>query len=127
MPSYVSAACAGVIACHSLLSLLAKRLGKKDLEPRIAALEKGATFTATQAAIRKREEEFLTTLRCMKARMDQEQEANKVCDSSSEEELAALREENAKLKAQLTKHSYRIHHLVTGMEELRAVNNNNNK
>ena len=97
-----------------------------DLETRIAALEKGAIFNATQIAIRKREEEFLTELRCVKALVDQEQEANKICGSSSSEELSTLREENAKLKAQLTKHNYRIHHLVTGMEELRKVKNNNN-
>mmetsp|Transcript_4389 Transcript_4389/g.11324 ORF Transcript_4389/g.11324 Transcript_4389/m.11324 type:complete len:99 (-) Transcript_4389:209-505(-) len=96
-----------------------------DLETRIAALEKGGAFNATQEAIRKREEEFLTTLRDMKARIQQEQEeANKSGGSTSSEELGKLREENAKLKAKLIKNNYRIHHLVTGMEELLTAKKN---
>ena len=96
----------------------------KDLESRIASLEKGATFNATQEAIRKREEEFLTTLRDMKATMAEEQGNAKAGDSASSDELAALKKENAELKAQLSKYDYRIHHLVAGMEELLAASKN---
>lgn len=52
--------------------------------------------------------------------MLQEQQAAQKAGGSSSEEVAALREENAKLKALLTKHEYRIVHLVAGMEELLA-------
>mmetsp|Transcript_22177 Transcript_22177/g.54919 ORF Transcript_22177/g.54919 Transcript_22177/m.54919 type:complete len:94 (+) Transcript_22177:98-379(+) len=87
-----------------------------DLETRIAGLEKGATFNATQDAIRAREAEFLATLRDMKASMLKEQQ--EATGGSSSEELFALKEENAKLKAKLIKHEYRIGHLVAGMEEM---------
>ena len=126
MLSYISAARAGVVSFRPWCCHCWRPDKKKDIEARIAALEKGATFNATQAAIRKREEEFLTKLRYIKAHMDKEQEASKIRGSLSSDELSTLREENAKLKAQLTKHNYRIHHLVTGMEELRKVKNNNN-
>lgn len=92
----------------------------QDLETRVANLEKGATFDATQEAIRNREEEFLKNLREMKTSVLKEQESNKG-DSSSSEEVAALKEENVKLKAQLTKQEYRIGHLVAGMEDLLAA------
>lgn len=95
-------------------------LSRQDLETRITALEKGATFAATQEAIRSRETGFLAQLRAFKADILKEQEANKGSGSSSEE-VAALKEENAKLKAQLTKQEYRIGHLVAGMEEMLAA------
>ena len=50
--------------------------------------------------------------------LKEQQEAS---GGSSSEEGAALKEENAKLKAKLTKHEYRISHLVSGMEELLAA------
>eukprot|EP00536_Pseudo-nitzschia_multiseries_P000570 jgi/Psemu1/300185/fgenesh1_kg.7_\ len=86
-----------------------------DLESRIVSLEKGATFNATQDAIRKREEEFLTTLRDMKASIlkDEQEGAN---SGASSAEVDALRAENERLKAQLVKQAYRINHLVIGME-----------
>jgi hypothetical protein len=53
----------------------------------------------------------------MKTSMLKEQESNKG-NSSSSEEVAALKEENSKLKAQLIKQEYRIGHLVAGMEDM---------
>jgi len=87
------------------------------LESRVAALEKGATFNATQEAIRKREEEFLTTLRDMKASMLEAEKDGKNGGASSAE-MDALRKENERLNAQVTKQAYRISHLVTGMEKM---------
>jgi len=55
----------------------------------------------------------------MKASMAKEQQESK--GSSSSEEVGALKEENAKLKALLTKHEYRINHLVAGMEKMLAA------
>jgi len=82
-------------------------------------LEKGGTFNATQDAIRKREEEFLATLREMKVSMlKDEQEGGGKNGGGSSTEMAALREENARLKAKLTKQEYRIGHLVNGMEKM---------
>mmetsp|Transcript_13675 Transcript_13675/g.38504 ORF Transcript_13675/g.38504 Transcript_13675/m.38504 type:complete len:97 (-) Transcript_13675:1752-2042(-) len=88
-----------------------------DLESRIASLEKGAAFNATQDEIRKREEEFLTTLRDMKASILKDEQDGKNGGASSAE-VDALREENVRLKAQVVKQAYRINHLVTGMEKM---------
>lgn len=83
------------------------------LEQRIIALEKGATFDATQAAIRKREEEMLVTLREIR-----EQMAKEAGSGASSAELEELKKENEKLKATIAKQEYRIRHLISGMEEL---------
>ena len=58
----------------------------------------------------------MATLRDMKASMLKEQQ-EAATGGSSTEEVAALRQENAALKAKLVKHEYRITHLVAGMEE----------
>ena len=88
----------------------------ESLEQRISALEKGATFDATQAAIRKREEEMLVTLREIR-----EQMAKEAGSGTSSAELAELKKENEKLKATIAKQEYRIRHLISGMEELLAA------
>lgn len=56
----------------------------------------------------------------MKTSMLKEQESNKG-NSASSEEVAALKAQNSKLKAQLTKQEYRIGHLVAGMEDMLAT------
>jgi len=87
-----------------------------SLEQRIAALEKGNAFDATQAAIRKREEEMLETLRDIR-----EQMAKEAGSGASSAELEDLTKENEKLKATVAKQEYRIRHLISGMEELLAA------
>jgi hypothetical protein len=91
------------------------------LEARVKALEDGAEFNATQAAIRKREVEFLAQLKEIKDTMANEQLQNGGTVSSSSEELTALKQENELLKATLAKNEYRVRHLITGMEELLAA------
>ena len=87
-------------------------------------MEEGNKFNVTQDAIRKREEEFLITLREMKESILKDKQAeiaggnNNPGSSSSSNELVSLREENDRLKAKMTKQEYRISHLVTGMEKL---------
>ena len=90
------------------------------METRIAALEKGAAFNATQEAVRARETEFLTTLREMKENLVKEQEEAKGSGASSGQ-VESLEKENAALKAKLKKHEYRIAHLVAGLEEFMAA------
>ncbi|CAJ1958518.1 unnamed protein product [Cylindrotheca closterium] len=84
-----------------------------DLEKRIEALEKGSQFEANQNAIRQREEEMLTTLRGIRESM-----ANATTNTASSAELDSLKEENAKLKALITKQEYRMRHLIAGYEQL---------
>ena len=89
----------------------------QDLEGRVRALEEGAKFDATQAAIREREEEFLLTLRAIKEEVAAERESGGGNGLSSAQ-LASLQEENASLKARIAKQEYRIRHLIAGMEEM---------
>jgi hypothetical protein len=86
------------------------------LEQRVEALEKGTVFDATQAAIRKREEEMLATLRDIREQMAKEASLG----GASSTELKDLKAENGALKATITKQEYRIRHLISGMEELLA-------
>jgi hypothetical protein len=97
--------------------LLSLYCGQADpLEQRIVALEKGSTFDATQAAIRKREEEMLVTLRDIR-----EQMAKEAGSGASSAELEEVKKENAHLKATIAKQEYRIRHLISGMEDLLAA------
>lgn len=89
----------------------------QDLESRIVALEKGATYDATQKAIREREIGFLQQLREIKETMANEAAAAGGSGGKSSTEVKNLEEENKKLKAQIAKMEYRIKHLVSGMEE----------
>jgi hypothetical protein len=89
-----------------------------DLERRVRALEEGAKFDATQAAIREREEEFLLTLRTIKDQMAAEAEGQDGAGIGSSTLVASLQAENDTLKARLAKQEYRIRHLVAGMEKL---------
>jgi hypothetical protein len=83
----------------------------------VEALEQGAIFDATQAAIRKREEEMLATLRDIREQMAKEAGSG----GASSAELNDLKAENESLKAKITKQEYRIRHLISGMEELLAA------
>ena len=65
----------------------------QDLEARVKALEEGATFAATQTAIRTREEEFLATLQEIKDTMVQEA-ASGDSGAASSAEVNALKKEN---------------------------------
>jgi septal ring factor EnvC (AmiA/AmiB activator) len=85
----------------------------QDLEARVKALEDGAQFNANQAAIREREAEFLAQLKEIKETMAKEQASG----GASSDEVKALKEENALLKAKLAKNEYRVRHLIEGMEE----------
>ena len=87
------------------------------METRVEALEKGAVYDATQAAIRKREEEMLGTLRAIREQMAKEASSG----GASSAELKDLKTENEQLKATIIKQDYRIRHLISGMEELLAA------
>jgi hypothetical protein len=86
------------------------------LEQRVIALEKGVLTDATQDAIRKREMEFLVTLREIREAM-----AKEGSSGASSAELDDIKKENEKLKATISKQEYRIRHLISGMEELMAA------
>ena len=83
------------------------------MEKRIVALEKGSQFEANQNDVRQREQEMLTTLRGIRESM-----ANASTSTASSAELDSLKDENAKLKAIITKQEYRIRHLISGYEKL---------
>ena len=74
-------------------------------------------FDATQAAIRKREEEMLSTLRAIREQMAKEEGSG----MASSAEVKDLKAENERLKATIIKQDYRIRHLISGMEELLAA------
>jgi hypothetical protein len=65
--------------------------------------------------IRQKEQEMLTTLREIRESIVQ---AGSSTASSSE--VGSLKAENAKLKASIAKHEYRIRHLISGYEKLLA-------
>ena len=94
--------------------LLFKKTETESLEKRIAALEIGSQFEATQDAIRKREAEFLETLRGIKATMAAEAGG----PAASSAEVESLKSENEKLKQTIEKQQYRIQHLLSGMEKM---------
>ena len=106
--------------CRSLFVAARYIHSSQDIETRIAALEKGAAFDATQEAVREREEEFLATLREIKAGVQKDEETKGTASAASDE-LAALKEENARLEAKAKKQDYRIGHLVASMETLLAA------
>eukprot|EP00934_Nitzschia_sp_Nitz4_P007247 Nitzschia sp. Nitz4//scaffold13_size275219//194047//194784//NITZ4_000896-RA/size275219-snap-gene-0.58-mRNA-1//-1//CDS//3329536080//7237//frame0 len=87
------------------------------LEQRIAALEQGATFQATQTAIREREAEMLNTLREIREQMAKEAASGATASSG---EVTELKQENARLQALVAKQEYRIRHLISNMEEMMA-------
>jgi hypothetical protein len=91
------------------------------LEQRVSALEKGAQYDATQAAIREREMEFLTTLREIREAMAKEGGGGSSSGGANAAELSSLQKENEKLKATIAKQEYRIRHLISGMEDLMAA------
>lgn len=82
---------------------------------RVEALEKGAAFDATQKEVEKVRMEHLEQLRKIRKAM-----AESSGDTASAKELEALQAENAALKRQTTKQNYRIHHLVSTVEDLLA-------
>ena len=89
----------------------------EDLEKRITALEKSAKHEADKDAIRKREMEFLQTLREIRAAIVKEQTEQGAAGASSDE-VETLKMENARLQQVVTKQAYRIQHLVSGFEAL---------
>ena len=88
----------------------------EDLESRVAALEEGAKYDATQELIRQREVEFLQQLREIRATMVQEQKSG--VGGANVAELESLKSENARLKSVIAKQEYRIKHLISGFEKL---------
>ena len=86
----------------------------------MSALEEGARYDATQELIRKREVEFLETLRGIRATMAEEKEQG-VGGGANAAELESLTAENARLKAVIAKQEYRIRHLISGFESLMEV------
>jgi hypothetical protein len=91
------------------------------LEERIAALEVGAKYDATQTVIRQREEEMLATLRDIRTKIAKEQAAMAGSGSgATTTEIKALQDENERLKAIAAKQDYRIRHLIAGFEDYMA-------
>lgn len=89
----------------------------KQLTTKIENLEVQNQFKADQSAVQAAHMEMLTTLRTIRAAMASSSSDNSDGGGSSKE-LKALKEENAALKKQTTKQSYRINHLISGMEEM---------
>lgn len=112
-----------LLRVSAFLNFLFNKIQVESLETRVEALEKGAIFDATQAAIRKREEEMLTTLRNIQEQMAKEAATTGGGSASSANatELKEIKAENERLKATIIKQEYRIRHLITGMEELLAA------
>jgi len=87
----------------------------QDLEKRVAALEVGATFDATQAAVQQVQMDCLQQLRDIRTSLEQQG-----AGGASSKELTALYTENILLKAKMAKQEYRIQHLCEVVEELLA-------
>lgn len=85
------------------------------METRVKALELGATFDATQSAVKQAQMECLTQLRDIRSSL-KEQGAG----GASSKELDSLKMENILLKQKNAKQEYRIQHLVEVVEELLA-------
>ena len=83
----------------------------EELEQRIQALEAGKQYQATQAAVRKVEEEYLLKLREIREAIAKEGPADS-------KELQALRQENVELKKKNDKLEYRVQHMLESMEML---------
>ena len=100
--------------CSELTSLTPT--SKQDLDAltkRVEGLETGATFDATQEAVRQVQMEMLEKMRAVRSAL--------VAGSNggaSSKELEELLAENAALKKQNAKQAYRIEHLVRSVEEL---------
>lgn len=86
------------------------------MEKRVSALESGATFDATQAAVQQVQMDCLKQLREIKASL----EAGGAAGGASSKELEALQAENEQLKRKMAKQEYRIQHLVEVVEEFLA-------
>lgn len=86
------------------------------MEKRVAALEMGATFDATQAAVQQVEMDCLQQLRDIRSSLLQ----GGAGVGASSKELEALQTENNMLKVKNAKQEYRIQHLVGVVEELLA-------
>lgn len=99
-----------------------------DLTSRLERLETGATFDATQAAVRQVQMEMLENLRAIRAAMGSNTSGTTgtttITSSSvvSSKEWEALQLENATMKKQIAKQTYRINHLVRSVEELLETN-----
>ena len=85
----------------------------ESLEQRIAALEVGAKYDATKEEVRKVEQEFLAKLKQIRLQVIAEQG-----QATNTTELAKLREENARLKQQNEKLTYRVKHVVASLTTL---------
>lgn len=86
----------------------------QDLEKRVGALEVGATFDATQAAVQQVQMDCLVQLRDIRASLEQDGAGG----GASSKEMQALQTENVLLKTKMAKQEYRIQHLVDVVEEL---------
>jgi formate-dependent nitrite reductase cytochrome c552 subunit len=91
----------------------------QDLQKRVEALEVGATFDATQAAVKKQQMEMLRNLRDIRDAITMESSQGNTTASSSKE-MQALKAENALLQHKVAKQEYRIQHLANAVEDLLA-------
>jgi hypothetical protein len=85
------------------------------LEKRVKALEVGAAFDATQAAVQQAQMDCLQQLRDIRTALEEGG-----AGGASSKELEALQTENTLLKIKTAKQEYRIQHLVGVVEELLA-------
>jgi mannitol-specific phosphotransferase system IIBC component len=97
------------------------------LTARLERLETGASFDATQAAVRQVQMEMLENLRAIRSAMVDNSNGKGSSNSTSgggvsSKELEALQLENTALKKQTAKQAYRIEHLVRSVEELLEKN-----
>lgn len=88
----------------------------QDLEQRIQALEVGAKYDATKAAVQAVENEYLLKLREIRAAVTAE--AASGGSGASSKEVEALRAENEMLQKKNAKLDYRVLHLVLELEAL---------
>lgn len=90
----------------------------QDLQKRVEALEVGATFDATQAAVQKVQMEMLGNLRNIRQAMESSE--GNTASAASHKEMQALKAENAALQHKVAKQEYRIQHLAKAVEDLVA-------
>lgn len=88
-----------------------------ELEQRIADLELGQRYDASQTAVRAVQADLLTQLRTIRAALVAERNQSGTTAASSSA-LTALQLENEQLKKRNTKLEYRVQHLVSNMEKL---------
>jgi cell division septum initiation protein DivIVA len=90
------------------------------LEQRIADLEQGTKFDATQSAVQKVQWECLQQLRDIRAALASSSSTTEGNGSVDNTALKTMQEENQQLKTRNAKLEYRVQHMAHSLEELYA-------